>query len=253
MKFFLLQLRNAVSFVIYLFLVIFRPKGRVTLVYHSVDSAVGSDPYKLNVLPDDFEKHLKVISGLKDDIEITFDDGYGNNFEYAFPMLKKYGRSATIFLTTDFIDGNVGSETVGGRGFKKRPLSWDEIGIMDRGGMKFGSHSKTHPMLAKLSKEELEAELAGSKKRIESVLACEIKSLAYPFGNLTSFDSRVKEIARAAGYDKAYTNIMGRNASNPDDMFSLRRVRVYTDDTPFILKMKIRGAYDWVDKIVSAL
>jgi len=237
---------------IYLIFFFAKRKGDVALLYHSIGRVDRNvDPYKLNVSPEDFAKHLKIISKYNRKIAITFDDGYGNNFENAFPLLKKYNFNATIFLITDFIDGKIGSENFGGENFKVRPLTWQEIKAMDRTGVKFGSHSKTHSPMTKLSEDELKKEALESKRHIERALGHQIDTFAYPFGDATSFNNMVKEAVREAGYNKAYSNIMGCNREDPDDKFALRRIRIYREDGPFKLKMKISGAYDWVDVIGS--
>ena len=48
-------------------------------------------------------------------IVVTFDDGYADNYENAFPVLKEYNLPAAVFLTTDYIDSSrlLWSDTVG--------------------------------------------------------------------------------------------------------------------------------------------
>lgn len=247
-------LKDLISFIIYITILVFFRKRHenITFLYHSVGYVNSKeDPYRLNIFPEVFDKHLKVISKYRDKIEITFDDGFGNNFENVFPTLKKYNLNATIFLVTDFIDGKFGPENFAGKSFKERPLTWEEIRIMDRTGIKFGSHSKTHSLLTKLSKDELGRELIDSKRRIEEMLGHKIDSFAYPFGGMDSFNDQTREVLMEAKYNCAYTNIMGRNPANPSDKFTIRRTRVYRDDGPFKLRMKISSAYDWVDKVVG--
>lgn len=229
-------------------------KGVITLVYHSVDRIDPSkDASRLNITPEKLEEHLKIISRFKDDIRITFDDGYGNNFEHAFPLLKKYGLKATVFLITDFIDGKIGSKEFCGKYLDLRPLTWDEIRIMGDSGIAFGSHSKTHPVLASLSRDAIRTELSESKERIERSLGHAIDSFTYPFGGRSSFNAIVAEVAVETGYRCAYTNIMGINRDGRKDDLALRRVRIYSEDGPLKLRMKLKGAYDWVDMFWSWL
>lgn len=222
-------------------------KRKVTLLYHSVGYInPKNDPYRINILPENFERHLKIIFRHRDNIEITFDDGYSNNFKNAFPLLKKNNLVATFFLITDFIDGKIESSDFGGKNFKEHPLTWNEVKIMDKAGIRFGSHSKTHPHLTNVTESQLIRELTDSKRRIEEVLGHQIDSFAYPFGNTDSFNSLIKKVLKEAKYNYAYTNIMGCYAE-PKDKFSLRRVRIYREDGPLRLKMKIKGAYDWIE------
>ena len=116
------------------------------LNYHSVISASNSNIFASCVTTDNFEQQIKYLTSnyevisLKDHIEymkctvrrqssanyavVTFDDGNKNNYTNAYPILKKYGCPATIFIPTAFIEGQV--ELVE-NGEKLIPLTWFEI------------------------------------------------------------------------------------------------------------------------------
>jgi peptidoglycan/xylan/chitin deacetylase (PgdA/CDA1 family) len=98
--------------------------GPTILVYHCVHD-VPTDPQMLSVTPAHFEEHLAVLQQhyrvlpLNDlitallngtmparAVAITFDDGYANNYEYAWPLLKKYSMPATIFVSTSYVSSN---------------------------------------------------------------------------------------------------------------------------------------------------
>ncbi|MEW6008514.1 MAG: polysaccharide deacetylase family protein [Candidatus Omnitrophota bacterium] len=247
-------LRDSISFIIYLFIFYKKRNGHITLLYHSVGYVASKDdPLKLNILPQVFERHLEIISRYSNKIRLTFDDGYSNIFKNAFPLIKKHNLDTIIFLVTDFIDGKVDSKIFGKENFNERPLSWEEIRLMDKSGIKFGSHSKTHLLLTKISEDELRRECIDSKKRIEEVLGHEIENFSYPFGGEGSFDKFTEAILKESKYNYAYTNIMGISPINPSSNYTLKRIRVYRGDGPLKLKMKIKGAYDWVDYLFIKL
>jgi peptidoglycan/xylan/chitin deacetylase (PgdA/CDA1 family) len=117
---------------------------------------------------------------------ITFDDGYRSVYQQAFPVLQKYGMTATVFLT------------VGKRKKKRLPnmegramLSWSEIKEMRRAGIAFGAHTLTHPDLTRLPAELLETEVIDGKRVIEDALGSSVDTFAYPFGR---YDKRCREL-----------------------------------------------------------
>ena len=244
-------LRDAISFIIYALIFFRKSTGKITLVYHSVGNInPASDPHKINVLPENFEKHLKIISAHKDRIDITFDDGYHNNFQNAFPLLQKHYLTATFFLITDFIDGKIKSESFTNGDFVAEALRWEDIKVMNDAGMRFGSHSKTHRVLTEIPEDELKKELVEAKVRMEDVLGVRVDSFAYPFGNAGSFNGHVKKILAETKFHYAFTNMMGHNTPKSDRL-ALKRIRIYNDDGPFKLRMKIKGAYNWVDHVAA--
>jgi peptidoglycan/xylan/chitin deacetylase (PgdA/CDA1 family) len=76
-------------------------------------------------------------------------------------------------------------------------LSVSEIREMLAGGIAFGAHTRTHPLLTWLADAELEAELAGSKERVEELTGAEPCWFAYPDGTFTEREERA---VRALGF-----------------------------------------------------
>src|SRR5262249_23261713 len=89
---------------------------------------------------------------------LTFDDGYGDFYTAAFPLLKRYNAKATIYII---------SERVGKPGY----LTWDELRELATSPLiTVGAHTRTHPQLAKQSAARVREELDGSKTDLESHL-----------------------------------------------------------------------------------
>ena len=140
---------------------------------------------------------------------ITMDDGYRDNFDLAYPILKKYDACATIFVVTSSMG-------------KPARLDWGLVGQLFEGGMGIASHSVTHPDLTSLSDERLDFELRESRAELEKRLNEEVRSIAYPTG---AFDDRVIERAELAGYWAGWKKGGGPVMPGAEPM-KLPRVRV---------------------------
>ena len=130
------------------------------------------------------------ISFPKYSFAITFDDGYQSVYDHAFPVLQRYGLSATVFLTVGKNRNGAESDRVPSM-CERDMLSWREIREMHGYGLEFGAHTLTHPDLTRLPSNQVEYEIRDSKAVIEEALGVPVPSFAYPYGR---YDDRCRDI-----------------------------------------------------------
>lgn len=147
---------------------------------------------------------------------LTFDDGYRDNYENAFPLLHERQMTATFFLVIDFINN-------------ERPeyLTWDMVRAMYAGGMAIEVHGLDHSSLRKRSRADLEFQALRSYETIQDRIGSRPRFLSYPAGE---YDANTIEMVQSAGYWAAMTTIQGATHSN-DKLFELHRVRIRNTTT----------------------
>jgi peptidoglycan/xylan/chitin deacetylase (PgdA/CDA1 family) len=150
---------------------------------------------------------------------VTFDDGYTCFDEHAWPVLRARKMSATVFL----VAGQIGGANVWDRDEIRLPLMGaDRIRALQAEGVHFGSHSVSHPPLARIPAAEAFEELVRSRWMLAELLGAEVDVFAYPFSNQSR---AVRALAVQAGYRCAVRG-MGRMNSKRSDPFGLRRIKV---------------------------
>ena len=242
-------------------------------------------------------------------VMITFDDGFRDNYDVAFPVLRQHGLSAVFFLASGYIDTSeifwfdwlvhvllrtsaasiriealnldiqigptvadrrqVAMELL--RALKVAPearrsaalkqlreatvvdiapalsqqsacMTWKQVREMSSGGMEFGSHTVSHPILSTIDDpEHLHFELDESKAAIERETGQPVLALAYPVGGKNAVSDAVVAAVRQSGYQFAFTYEPGCNKRIPGNRFMLKRLRVerYTTRSLFAASLEI--------------
>ena len=209
------------------------------LTYHSIDktgSIISTSPDKFrsqmqhlrnkrfNIISlNDIVTHIREDSTLPSrSVAITFDDGFKNFYAVAYPILKEYGFSATIFL----VPGYCGKNNQWDGQPNEIPildlLDWNEIGEMANNGIEFGAHTMHHSDLSKLSIDQAHQEIVDSKLVIQRHIEKDVFFFAYPYGIMTE---KIRRIA-IKQYFGACSTQLGL-VSQQSDIYCLPRIDMY--------------------------
>ncbi|MHB8422753.1 MAG: glycosyltransferase [Leptospirales bacterium] len=168
-------------------------------------------------------------------VAITFDDGYRDIFEKAFPILARMEIPSMVFPVTGFVQGVGRHPRYLHRGKEVLYLTVDQIRAMKKEGVDFGCHTHSHPWLPRIHLEEATAEIRQSKQLLEEWTSGPIKVFCYPNG---AYESEHFHLLQKHGFEAAFSMRPGLNRPSAS-RWTLRRTEVSGRDSleDFIHKM----------------
>jgi peptidoglycan/xylan/chitin deacetylase (PgdA/CDA1 family) len=187
----------------------------------------------------------------RDLVAITFDDGYRDVFDRAWPVLRDLSLPATLFLATGFLEGESPAPIRPGasaRGEAPRPIGWDQVGEMASGGLVgIGSHTHTHRDLDRLSAAEAEEECDRSNAVLASRAGVTPDLFAYPRAVVGNEDVVARRYRWAVAADGT-KNVPGRAQAD-----RLSRTPVRASDGFFFFRRRLEGIAPLEDRLYDRL
>src|SRR5215208_3256781 len=110
--------------------------------------------------------------------------------------------------------------------FRNLMMSWDQVREMQKGGIEFGAHTMHHPILTRISLDQVREEVVGSKSRIEAELGEQVLGFAYPNGQSSDLNDKIEKTVADSGIRAAFTLLNGPSSfdevkRNP---YAIRRI-----------------------------
>ena len=217
----------------------------------------GFEFVSLDEIVEDAQRHLWDLRKKKR-VNVSFDDGFRDVYDWAFPILKKYQVPFTVYLIGSFPEGKCDLWWIQMEQFFKEiadfeacmkklyqsesnmcelmhsltkseadfvlcrqlALTWEQLHEMvESGWCTVGSHSMTHPGLTRVPLEVARWELEESKRLIEEHLPIKVRHLSYPH---SMCNLEIEEMVKALGFESA-TMGYGGNIRKKDNPFHLYR------------------------------
>lgn len=236
-----------------------RPGGRI-LLYHNVPAA---DALRFTAHLEFLRTHYRVLplsqflallpsaeAYDRPAVAITFDDGYRDNYEVAFPLLRRAGLSAAFFLVS-----SVPARTAADRDAAPAPtpggwsprlfMTWEELREMAANSMEIGLHSHHHPNISRLSTGELEADLAANFQAISEHLHVAPVAYAVPFGTRRHTHPDLPAVLARRHIGHALLATHGWNDSAVS-CWRLHRDAVHPAYQLDYLRAILGGCFDWL-------
>ncbi len=166
----------------------------------------------------------KTLSGHA--VVLTFDDGYQNFYDHAYPVLRQYDFPATVFVVSALIgrtarwfrnDGRHDPPLMDGKTLRK--LSAHRISI--------GAHTRTHRLLGTLDDMQLKDEIVHGKAELEATVGKSVRHFCYPSGD---FNEGIAKMVESAGFSSGLTCIRGA-ATDGENPFTLPRKAISYGDS----------------------
>ncbi|MEN8238867.1 MAG: polysaccharide deacetylase family protein [Actinomycetota bacterium] len=224
-----------------------RPGPRI-LIYHQVGAGLGR---QMEVSEQQFSRQIDWVQangdvaslgpaiddrareGVERTFVLTFDDGYRDVFERAWPLLRDRGLPFTLYVTTNPVESGV-PLTAGGAA---DPLTWPQINeMLESGLMTLGAHTHTHPDLTAIDAGTIREEIERSNELILLRTGVEARHFTYPWG----YWSRVADPVVREAYDTA-TLGSGQGITAGTDPYLVNRIPVQLSDGFTFFKRKMKG------------
>ena len=155
-------------------------------------------------------------------VVITFDDGYADFVDHAFPILQEFSYPAVVYVVVGLLGQPARWLADGDRDGDETIMDANALRLIQQGGVEIGSHTNAHPLLHRLSPDERVLEIRESKSQLENVLGLAVESFAYPYG---VYNPEIVQEVIDAGYTTAVTVNRGvANHSNSPYVFSRKAI-----------------------------